>query len=436
MQNKGDRILRIATIVGLAIAVGLTVAVLVNNSSFNSRLGGPNDNTDLVVMTRQDFEKYRQFEQLVVMQDAVRQIYYGETDDKMMLDGAATGLIAGLGDPYSMYYPGNTYQKMLDADKGEYGGIGTMFSIDLEPFKCEVIRVFKGSPAEQAGIQPGDILVSVNGKRYTTMQELQSMIEELRGEKGTTVTVRLSRGGQEKEYTLARSHIVENRVDSTMLEDGIGYILLYEFAGNCAEEFEKELDGLINSGAKCVIVDLRGNPGGWVEAAVQIGDLFLDEGDLCYVKYKDGAEHHDFKTKDGHRDVSLVVLINEDSASASEILAGALRDRAQTPIVGVRSFGKGIIQAAMPIGNSGAGMQLTVGEYFTPSGYAVNGNGIEPDYKVEHQKDIVYRFADTETDPQLKKALEIARNKIAKPSAGMSGKPTGGAENDEGSGTE
>jgi carboxyl-terminal processing protease len=199
-----------------------------------------------------------------------------------------------------------------------------------------------------------------------------------------------------------------------MLDSSVGLIALYEFAGQCEKEFENDLNQLLKRGAKGIIIDLRDNPGGWVDQARYIADLFMDEGELCYLKYRDSEVHTDYPTKDGKTDVQLVILINENSASSSEILTGALRDCAGAIIVGVKSYGKGIIQGVYPIGSDGAGFQMTIAQYYTPKGTAVHKVGITPDYEVPLPEgdNGGYDFADMEHDVQLIKALEVMKEAL------------------------
>ena len=199
-----------------------------------------------------------------------------------------------------------------------------------------------------------------------------------------------------------------------MLEPGIGYIALYEFAGEADKEFESALDELTEQGIDGLIIDLRDNSGGWVLQAQTIGDLFMDAGDLCYLVYRDGSEEHLYRTRDGKTDVKLVVLVNEMSASSSEILTGALRDSADATVVGTQTFGKGIVQSVLQSGDQGAGFQITVAEYFSPKGNKVHEVGIEPDVIVERPEGDKgnYDFADVEKDVQLRTALEVMREKL------------------------
>ena len=222
------------------------------------------------------------------------------------------------------------------------------------------------------------------------------------------------RKGEEITFTIERAIINVNQIESTMLNEETGYIAFYQFAGECDKEFENALNELVKQGAKGIIVDLRDNPGGWVDAALHVGDLFLDAGDLCYLVYRNGEEDHCYPTTDGKTDVELVMLVNENSASASEILTGALRDRANATVVGVNTYGKGIVQVVLPVGKEGSGFQMTIAQYFTPAGTAVHQVGIAPDVevKLEEGDNGSYDFADVANDPQLRKALEVMTEKL------------------------
>ena len=213
------------------------------------------------------------------------------------------------------------------------------------------------------------------------------------------------------EYDLVRAQITVNRIEAGMLTDDIGYIYLYEFAGDCAAKFQESVTMLKEKGAKGLIIDLRDNPGGWVNDAEAIGDIFLDKGTLCYLQYNDGSREY-YRTKDGKTEMELVVLMNENSASSSEILAGALKDRANATIVGVQSYGKGIVQTVVGL-DDGAGMQMTIAQYYTPNGNAVHKLGITPDVEIHLPDGDVgmYEFGDLR-DPRLAKALDVMQQKL------------------------
>lgn len=369
---------------------------------------------DTVTISREEYERYRQFSDMFTIMDAANKNFYQETDPDKMIEYATRGLMAGLDDPYSFYYNPKEYAEMWEDDEGNYVGIGVMIQSNMETQVCTIIRVFTGGPAEEAGVQRGDILYRVGEDLYVTASNLQEAVDIMRGVPDTDVDVTFLRGGEEITYTITRRQVNVNQVEGKMLSPEIGYIALYQFAGECEKEFEAELNRLSGEGAKGIIIDLRDNTGGWVDQARYIADLFMDAGELCYLKYRDSEEHGDYLTKDGKTDVKLVILINENTASSSEILTGALRDCAGAKTVGVKSFGKGIIQGVFPVGDKGAGYQMTIAQYFTPGGSAVHKIGITPDYEVKLPEgdNGMYSFADMERDVQLIKAVDVMKEAL------------------------
>ncbi|MBR2718469.1 MAG: S41 family peptidase [Clostridia bacterium] len=371
------------------------------------------DNGDTVTIPKAQYEKYKQFDKLLEMQEIAEYYFYEEVDSAKLAEGAAMGLLTGLDDPYSFYYTPEDYKELWEDDEGEYAGVGIQISGNYATGICTVSRVFDNGPAREAGVHKGDILYKVEDL-YVDAFSLQDAVDIMRGTPGTDVNVTFLRNGEEISFVLTRAQINVNRVDAMMLDEEIGYIALYEFAGDCAAKFETALNDVVSQGARGVIIDLRDNPGGWVDDAETIGDMFLDKGTLCYLQYRDGTREY-YHTKNGKTDVQLVLLLNENSASSSEILAGALKDRANATIVGVQSYGKGIVQSVLPISNDGSGMQLTIAQYYTPSGNKVHKIGITPDVEIALPKgdNGMYEFGDL-NDVQLARALEVMQEKLAK----------------------
>ena len=370
------------------------------------------ENGETVTISKEEYDRYKQFDTLLELMDLVDYAYFEEYDVQDMLDGAANGLLLGLGDPYTFYYTPEEYAELWEDDEGEYAGVGIQISTSYLTGLCTISRVFDNGPAREAGVLKGDILYKVEDM-YVNSSTVNDAVDIMRGTPGTSVHVVFLRGTEEIEFDLVRAQITVNRIESGMLTDDIGYIYLYEFAGECAAEFQTAVKQLQDQGAKGLIIDLRDNPGGWVDAAQDIGDIFLDKGTLCYLQYNDGSREY-YSTKAGKVDLPLVILMNENSASSSEILAGALKDRADATIVGVQSYGKGIVQTVLEL-DGGAGMQMTIAQYYTPNGNAVHKVGITPDVLIElPEGDIgMYEFGDL-NDVQLAKALEIMQQKIAK----------------------
>ena len=376
---------------------------------------------DTVTISREEYEKYQQdaarveqFSEMFSIMDAANRDFYQETDPQKMVEYATRGLMAGLGDSYSFYYTPEEFSQMLEDDEGNYVGIGVLITRNMDTGICTISRVFKGGPAEEAGVLRGDILYRVGEDLYVNSSNLDEAVDIMRGVPGTDVNVTFKRGEEEITYTITRREVHVNQVEGKMIDDSIGYIALYQFAGECEKEFESKLNDLVSQGAKGLIIDLRDNPGGWVEQAQYIADLFMDAGEVCYLKYRNRESHTDYLTKDGKTDVKLVILINENTASSSEILTGALRDSEGAVTVGVKSFGKGIIQGVFPVGKDGAGYQMTIAEYYTPKGTQIHKIGITPDYEVPLPEGDtgMYGFADMEHDVQLNKAVEVMREQI------------------------
>ena len=388
-----------------------------DNSSISSGYSANNVSGDknTVLISREEYEKYQKFSDMFTIYDTAVNDFYIEPNTDLMVEYAIRGMMAGLEDPYSFYYSPKEYQEMLEDDEGKYVGIGVMIQSNMEKQICTITRVFQGGPAKEAGVQRGDILYKVGEDLYVTPTTLQEAVDTMRGIPGTDVDVTFLRNNEEITYTITRREVNVNQVDSKMLDENIGYIAMYEFAGHSEQEFAQALQNLIMQNAKGIIIDLRDNQGGWVEQARYIADLFMDEGELCYLKYRDGEVHaEEYRTKKGKADVKLVILINENSASSSEILTGALRDCANAVTVGVKSFGKGIIQMVSEVGSNKAGFQMTIAEYYTPSGAPVHKIGITPDYEVPLPEgdNGMYEFADTVNDIQLVKALEVMKEQL------------------------
>jgi len=410
---------RIALLLVLVVAsfsltgCGYLPSVLMSDM-YGSSTGGTNalTNGDTVTISREEYERYKQFDTLLELMDLVDYGYFEEYDVQDMLDGAANGLLLGLGDPYTFYYTPEEYAALWEDDEGEYAGVGIQISTSYLTGLCTISRVFDNGPAREAGVQKGDILYKVEDL-YVNSSTITDAVDIMRGTPGTSVHVVFLRGTEEIEFDLIRAQITVNRIDYGMLNDEIGYIYLYEFAGDCAVEFQAAVNNLMNKGAKGLIIDLRDNPGGWVDDAEKIGDIFLDKGTLCYLQYNDGNREY-YTTKAGKVDMELVILMNEHSASSSEILAGALKDRADATIVGVQSYGKGIVQTVVEL-EGGAGMQMTIAQYYTPNGNAVHKVGITPDVVAElpDGDNGMYDFGDL-ADPQLAKAYEIMQQKLVK----------------------
>ncbi len=368
---------------------------------------------ETVTISKEEYERYQKYQELDELLQVVEAYYYQEPNVDAMIENAERGLLFGLEDPYTFYYNPEQYAQMWEDDEGEYAGVGIQLMGSMETYLCVITRVFDGTPAFKAGIRKGDILLMVDDLEVTAYS-MNEAVKIMRGEVGKTVKLQVQRGEERLEFTVPRAVVHVNWVSSCMLEGSVGYIALYEFSGDCAVKFKEQMDTLISQGAKGLVIDLRDNPGGWVDDAIKLADIFLPDTNVAYLENRAGEREY-YKAQAGELSIPLVVLINENSASASEILSGALQDHQKATIVGKKSFGKGVVQYVLPVGAKGAGMQLTTAQYFTPNGNKVHKVGITPDVEalMPEGDTTLYQLGDL-SDAQLKKAHEVALELIQK----------------------
>ncbi|MBR2053732.1 MAG: S41 family peptidase [Clostridia bacterium] len=366
-----------------------------------------------VTISREEYERLKKYEKLDRVMQYVKLWYYQEPDEDKMLEGAMQGMLLSLEDPYSFYYNPEDWTSLWEDDQGEYAGIGLNLLGSYLDYSVTIIRVFDDTPAQKAGVRKGDLLVRVEDIEVDAYS-MQEAVDVMRGDVGEEVEIEVLRGGEYITFTMPRAIIHVNRVESCMLDNHVGYIALYEFAGDCQTEFGNALTKLQQQGAKALVVDLRDNPGGWVDGAVEIADLFMDKGMLAYSLDRYGAKDP-MNTKDGKTEIPVVFLVNENSASASEILAGGMHDLGMAKLVGVKTFGKGVIQSVIPLDGmnieaSEDGFQMTIAQYYFPSGAAIHKVGIEPDVVVEMPEELKNEYFELGdmADPQLKAAWEEA----------------------------
>ena len=413
MKHIPNRGVRLAALL-VMLSVLLTGCALMP-TTITETAQAPVTDGETVTISVEEYERLQSYAELEELRQIVDLYYYQEPDQQAMLDGAAMGLLYGLEDPYTFYYTPEDFAAMWEDDEGEYAGIGIQIMADYSTGLCTISRVFLDSPALEVGMRKGDILTKVEDLDVVATN-LQEAVDIMRGEVGKPVNVTVLRGDQLLDFVVNRAVVHVNWVNSCMLEGDVGYISLYEFSGDCAPTFAVQLDNLMAQGAKSLVIDLRDNPGGWVDDAQKLADLFLPKGNLASLKYRDGTTEYYTTTTDGkENDIPIVVLINEYSASASEILSGALQDLGRATIVGTQSYGKGVVQYVLPVGTRGAGMQVTVAQYFTPNGNEVHKVGITPDVIAEMPEGdtTMYQLGDL-ADAQLKAAYDIALGLIEK----------------------
>lgn len=410
-HSKSRRVLRYAVIAVLVLLIGGIVPIA------SAQLFAPYQNQEeTVTITKSEYERYQQYDELEEIAEYIDAYYYQDVDFDTLLEGAKRGMVDALDDPYSYYYDSEEFSDLWEDDEGEYAGIGIQISGNYVTQLCTIIRTFEGGPAEEAGIRKGDILVTVEDLDVTA-ETLQEAVDIMRGTVGESVHISVLRDNEILEFDVVRANIHVNRVSSMMLDDNVGYILLYEFAGDCADSFKEHLNALLDQGMKVLIFDLRDNPGGWVDDAVSIAGNFIDGDVVTYLQDKEGNQQF-YNADDGKVDIPIVILLNGYSASSSEILSGAMQDYGLATIVGEQSYGKGVVQSVIALEPTNAdtdGMQITSAQYFTPNGNSLNKVGITPDVVVEQPEEQVtelFELGDL-TDTQLEAAYEIALEKLA-----------------------
>lgn len=356
----------------------------------------------LDVSNRQVSGKIEEIEELI------NEHYLNEVDAERVEDLIYTGMIAGLGDPYAAYYTEEEYQSLLDSSNGSYCGIGAMFSQNMVTGVITVVKVYEGFPAMEAGMAPGDILYAVEDEEATG-QDLTKLVSSIKGEEGTTVHLTMLREGEADylEMDVERRPIEIPTVESELLADQIGYIGVSEFDIVTSQQFIAAVEDLKEQGMKGLIIDLRDNGGGVVRAVSEMADYMLPEGLIVYTEDKYGNRSEARSDAEHAFDLPLVVLVNGNSASASEIFAGAIQDYGIGKIVGTQTYGKGIVQQPFVL-SDGTAIKLTISKYYTPNGNDIHGKGITPDVEVELSEELKGKAVITkEEDNQLKTAMDV-----------------------------
>ena len=341
--------------------------------------------------------------------EIIDKYYLGDVDETKLEEGAIKGYIEGLDDPYTEYISKEDMDSYLDDTMGNFVGIGIYMIKNTKYDKIQVLSTIKGSPAEEAGIQSGDLIVSVDGIEYKA-DDMTAVSNKIKGEEETKVTVELLRGSENIKYELTRSKVKVNQVEGKVLSNDIGYIKFTSFDETTAEDFKKQYQELAKKNIKSLIIDLRNNGGGIVDQTLEIADYIADKDSvLLYEVDKNNKETVRKAKTDPIINMPIVILTNENTASASEILAGALKDLGKAKTVGTTTYGKGVIQQILKL-NDGSGLKITIEEYQTPNKNKINKVGIEPDEKVELPDSVESIFTIKESeDTQLQKAIDMLK---------------------------
>ena len=329
----------------------------------------------------------------------INKSYVNDVVSDKLVAGMIKGMVESLGDEHSIYLDKKMYQEMLMKTEGYFGGVGIVLGVKDKDLT--VVAPIEDTPGFLAGIKPGDIIVAIDQINVKDLS-LEEAVNKIRGEQGSTVVLSIKRAEEIKDYILIRSNIEIKTVKGEILDNNVGYIRIAMFSEKTATELNKVYQELINKGATAFVLDLRSNPGGLLQASVAAANLFVPQGPVVSVVHKDGSKEV-YSSNLASINYPLAVLINGGSASAAEILAGAIKDTNAGTLVGTKSYGKGSVQGVIPIGNAEA-IKLTIAKYYTPSNVSIDGVGIEPNIIVELPKD-------AKTDVQLAKALAVVKNK-------------------------
>lgn len=338
-------------------------------------------------------------------------LWKDKIDEQKLKDSAIEGYVNGLGDKYTEYIPASEMKEFTENITGSFVGIGIYMIADEDSGRVIVYYPIPESPAEKAGIKPGDVIISVNGVEYTS-DDFDKIADFIKGEVGTNVKLVIEREGKNLDFEITRQKIEVNPISSKILDNNIGYINLPSFDSDSSKKLKEKIDDLVTNGAKSLILDLRNNGGGIVDESTKMADFFLDKGKTIMTTKdnKDKEETEKTKSKITY-DMPLVVLTNENTASASEILTAALKDNQRAKVIGTKTYGKGVIQTVISL-SDGSGIKITTAEYYTPNGNEINKKGITPDIEVKLPETVknIYAVKDND-DTQLNKAIEELKNK-------------------------
>lgn len=393
-KKNGRRKFFLGFYVGLITSViGFNIMALINN--------GAGIHTFL---TREEIEKLNAIDRLL------DDDFYAKIPHKKKVDAIYKGLLNSANDKYTEYYNEKEYKDLKISLEGDYSGIGAVLRIRPDDGnKYEIIEVYKGSGAEEAGLKPGDRLISVDNKKTKSAEYMDDFVSKnIRGKAGKIRVISYMRNGKVNTVKVKLKNIVIPSVDSKMLKGKIGYIRISQFSSGTQKEFEKALATLKEQGMKKVIYDLRNNGGGMVDSVVSILDDILPKGKVVSIKDRNGKEENYYSDDKKQLDIPAVVLVNENTASASEIFTGAMRDFKKATIVGTKTFGKGIVQITYPL-SDGSAVKVTNAKYFTPKGECIHKKGIKPDVVIEFKPN--GQENDILKDNQVKKAIEVLNNK-------------------------
>ena len=406
-EGTAQRIYRVLMIIILTAFITFMVTSIALYTYFTKNPAYTLITGDNTYLENSDIDSY-----LKTIKSAIDKNYLWKEkiDEQKLKDGAIEGYVEGLGDKYTEYIPKSEMDDFTENITGSFVGIGVYMIADEDSEKIIVYYPIPDSPAEKAGIKSGDAIINVDGKDYG-YDDFDTIADNIKGEEGTKVKLVIERDGQKIDFEITRQRVETNPISSKILNNNIGYVKLPSFDTDSSKRLKEKIDDLISKGAKSLILDLRNNGGGIVDEANKIADLFLDKGKTIMTTKDNKGKEETEKTKSKiEYDIPIIVLTNENTASASEILTAALKDNSRAKVIGTKTFGKGVIQTVITL-LDGSGLKITTAEYFTPNGTEINKKGISPDIEVKLPDTVKNIYAlKEEDDTQLNRAIEELSN--------------------------
>lgn len=391
--------------------IAITVSLLIVTNLLTFYFGGNVSvfkGTGRVEISKSDYDQYKEFNKMLDIKSLLYKYYDGKITESALTEGAIKGMTSALNDPYTVFMNKKEYEDFNTQTEGNYSGLG--IQVKVKDDSIVVVGTFDGSPAKAAGILPEDIIEKVDGKAVSG-KELDNAVSMMKGLEGTSVTLTLVRESKGTfDVKLKRAKINMQTVKGEMLKDGIGYIQITMFDENTGANFNKAIKDLESQGMKKLVLDLRGNPGGILDECVKVVSNFIPKDKVIVYTVDKNGKRTDYKSKGGAAiKMPLVLLVDEGSASASEIVSGAIRDYKIGTLIGKNTFGKGIVQTIIETGD-GTALKVTISKYYSPNGENIQGKGIKPDIDVEYPNDLREKEYSRENDPQFIKALDTIKD--------------------------
>ena len=384
--------------------VWAAVMIAVLSSALTLMLSGGGDR---MTVTPEEYDRIQRYARLDEVRETLMRNYYKPLEEDKLVTGAVRGMTASIGDVYTFYYTPEELEREKEDDAGRYFGIGVLVERNQNGF-IEIVRVYSGGPAEEAGLQPGDLVVSVDGEAVDalTAANYSNGVAKMRGEENSQMLLGIRRDGKEMSFNIVRSKLSVSYTEYTILNGRVGYVAISQFSGDAESRFRDALEYFKANGVEGMVIDVRNNPGGYMDYVAHIADSILPEGVIVYTEDRAGQREY-LRSDADYYDIPLVVLVNDMSASASEILAASVQALDRGKVVGVTTYGKGVVQTLTTFREDGAGMQYTTASYFDANGRSINGVGVTPDIEVPLEGSHVPYLPDPESDNQLAAALRI-----------------------------